>query len=71
MIDNDNSERKQTGMIREIYNYFNLVDCGLAFRDQVTGRMVHYYRDPDGVVWMKESRWGLFRVRAVQEDKKG
>lgn len=34
---------------------------GMAFRDQVTGKMVNYYRDGYGRIWLATSRWGWDR----------
>ena len=35
---------------------------GYAFTDIVEGKPVYYWRDRDGVVWLKSSKWSLFRV---------
>ena len=42
-----------------------MVDEGFAFRDVVSGRPVHYYRDKLGRRWLAEPRrWDFFRVSA-------
>lgn len=50
-------------MIRAIKSYFSLQHEYCAFRDNVSGKMVSVYRDCYGDLWMKDSRWSLFRVR--------
>lgn len=37
---------------------------GYAFTDVVEGKPVYYYRDSDGEIWMKNSKWSLFSVRS-------
>ena len=37
---------------------------GYAFTDIVEGKPVYYYRDKHDIVWMKHSKWGLFRCRS-------
>ena len=49
--------------MKSIRSYFTLKYTGHAFTDTVSGKGVKYYRDCFGDVWMKESRWGLFRVK--------
>ena len=51
-------------MIKWLRNTASLERIGYAFTDTVDGRPVYYYRDKDGVVWMKNSKWGLFRCRS-------
>lgn len=51
-------------MIRALRSYFSLVRTGYAFTDTVDGRGVHYYKDCFGDVYLKNSRWGLFKVKA-------
>ena len=36
---------------------------GYAFTDIVTGEGVYYFRDAFGVLWLKNSRFGLFKVK--------
>lgn len=49
-------------MIKAIKSYLSLERIAYAFTDTVSGKVVYYYRDCYGDVWMKESRWGMFRV---------
>ena len=51
-------------MIKWLRNTASLERIGYAFTDAVDGKPVYYYRDKDGVVWMKNSKWGLFSVRS-------
>ena len=51
-------------MITFLKHYFTLEYRGFAFTDIVTGEGVFFYEDCFGDVWMKNSRWGLFRVKA-------
>lgn len=39
-----------------------------AFMNAVSGQPVFYYEDAYGRLWMAESRWDLFRVRANSEE---
>lgn len=55
--------------MRAIYNYFNLVCVGYAFTDVVSRKPIYKYRDPDGVYWLKESRWAFFKVRSAYQDE--
>ena len=41
----------------------SLERIGYAFTDIVEGKPVYHYRDKDGVVWLKTSKWSLFEVR--------
>lgn len=45
-------------------HYFSLKFRGFAFNDIVTGEAVFYYEDCFGEIWMKNSRWSFFRVKA-------
>ena len=49
-------------LIEWLKNTASLERIGYAFTDTVDGRGVYYYRDRDGVVWLKNSKWSLFRV---------
>ena len=49
-------------LIQWYKNTKSLERIGYAFTDTVEGKPVYYYRDRDGVVWMKNSKWSLFRV---------
>lgn len=55
-------------MIRALKSYFSLVRTGYAFTDTVDGRGVHYYKDCYGDVYLKNSRWGFFKVKASRQD---
>lgn len=37
---------------------------GYAFTDGISGKRIYYYRDAFGKRWMKEGRFGLFKVAA-------
>lgn len=37
---------------------------GFAFTDSVSGESVWYYRDAFGKRWMKNSKFGIFKVEA-------
>jgi hypothetical protein len=56
-------------MIRSIKSYLSLKRIGYAFTDTVDGRGVYYYRDCYGDIWMKNSRWGLFRCGGGDTEK--
>ena len=56
-------------MVRTILSYLTLKYISPAFTDSVSGKPVSYYKDCYGEVWMKESRWGLFRVKAAEWNK--
>lgn len=51
-------------MLKSLKSYFSLVKTGYAFTDTIAGKPIHYYKDCFGDVWLKESRWGLFKVKA-------
>lgn len=57
-------------MIRSIKSYLSLKRIGYAFTDTVDGQGVYYYRDCYEDIWMKNSRWGLFRCgsRSTQKE---
>ena len=42
----------------------SLERIGYAFTDVVDGKRVYYYKDREGVVWLKNSKWALFSVRS-------
>jgi hypothetical protein len=48
--------------MRSIRSYFTLTRIGYAFTDLTAGRSVYYYEDCYGDIWLKTSRWSLFRV---------
>jgi hypothetical protein len=50
-------------MVRAIKSYLSLKRIGYAFTDKVDGAGVYYYKDCYGVVYLKNSRWGLFKVK--------
>ena len=50
-------------MIKAIKSYFTFRYHYSAFRDVVSGKMVNVYIDCYGDLWMKDSRWALFRVK--------
>ena len=50
-------------MIRKIKSYFTLKFRYSAFIDVVSGKMVNVYADCFGDLWLKDSRWSLFRVK--------
>lgn len=50
-------------MITGIKSYLSLKWQYSAFRDVVSGEMVSVYRDCYGDLWLKNSRWSLFRVK--------
>lgn len=50
-------------LIEWLRNTASLERIGYAFTDTVEGKPVYYYRDRDGVVWLKNSKWGTFAVR--------
>lgn len=37
---------------------------GYAFTDAVSGKPVYYYQDRKGTLWLKESRWSIFKILA-------
>ena len=49
-------------MIKYIKSYFSLKVVGIGFTDAVSGKTVCYYEDCYGAVYMKDSRWSIFRV---------
>lgn len=51
-------------MIKWYKHTKSLERIGYAFTDYIAGKPVYYYRDRDGVIWMKHSKWGLFSVRS-------
>lgn len=57
----------EDAMIKTIKSYLSLEKIGYAFSDSVSGKAVNYYRDCYGKVWLKDSRWGLFRVLSKTE----
>lgn len=50
-------------LIQWFMNTRTLERIGYAFTDIVVGKPVYYYRDRDGVVWLKNSKWSTFAVR--------
>ncbi len=50
-------------MIKSIKSYFSLEYHYDSFRDVVSGKMVSVYCDCYGDLWLKDSRWALFKVR--------
>lgn len=51
-------------LIEWFKNTASLERIDYAFTDYIAGKPVYYYRDKDGVVWMKTSKWSLFRCRS-------
>lgn len=41
----------------------SLTKIGYAFTDIVIGKPVYYYKDCNGEIWMKHSKWALFEVK--------
>lgn len=37
---------------------------GYAFTDAVSGKPVYYHQDRKGTLWLKESRWSIFKTLA-------
>ena len=56
-------------MIKYLKSYFSLKYMEYAFKDVVVGRNVNKYKDCFGHVYLKHSRWGLFRVCISKEEK--
>lgn len=54
-------------IIREIKSYLTLKYEYQSFRDMVSGKMVSVYSDCYGDLWLKDSRWSLFKVRKCGE----
>lgn len=42
----------------------SLKRIGYAFTDIVEGKPVYYYMDRHGEIWMKSSKWALFKVKS-------
>lgn len=49
-------------MINSIKSYWTLKYVSFAFSDCVSGEAVNVYIDCFGVEFLKNSRWGLFKV---------
>ncbi len=55
-------------LIKWFKSYFTLQKVGEGWTDGVSGKTVSYYKDCFGEVYMKDSRWALFRVKVGGED---
>ena len=55
-------------MLKSLKSYLTLKRTGYAFTDAVDGSPVYYYKDCYGDVWLKNSRWGTFKVKANRND---
>jgi len=51
-------------MIKAVKSYFTLQFHYSAFTDVVSGKMVNVYVDCYGDLWLKDSRWSLFKVKS-------
>ena len=51
----------------KLLEWFNrtrsLERIGYAFTDIVEGKPVYYYKDYNGEIWIKNSKWSLFEVK--------
>lgn len=55
--------RKEIDLFKAIRSYFTLRKIADGWTDAVSGKAVSYYEDCFGDVYMKDSRWSLFKVK--------
>ena len=50
--------------MKALRSYLTLKRIGVAFYDPIEHLPVYYYKDCYGDVYMKNSRWSFFKVKA-------
>lgn len=46
----------------KLINFFTMTYIGYAFIDRVNGKIVNYYLDSYGQVWLSESKYSTFKA---------
>jgi len=55
-------------ILTKLINFMFLTFEKEGFIDDVSGKMVNFYKDVDGTRYMKDGRFAIFKVKAVYQD---